>query len=179
MCAIVRTMSPSRPIPRSVPRQRLTFERLGTRLDGLTRKAFTKFGFADDHVLTRWREIVGPQMARQTSPERLSRPQKGSSGGSTLTVRVSGAAALELQHLAPQIIEKINGFYGRPMVARLKLVQGPLPMRPGKGALQTSAAGGLFGSPPPAHTPRITPHYDIEDPDLAQALARLEQAVAR
>lgn len=175
-------MSPStyksRPIPRSIPRQRLTFERLGTRLDGLTRKAFTKFGFADDHVLTRWQEIVGPQMARLTSPERLSRPQKGKSGGSTLTVRVAGAAALEMQHLAPQIIDKINGFYGRPMVARLKLVQGPLPKPAGKPKPQAASAGGLFGSSTPAPKPRITPHYNIEDPDLAQALARLEQAVA-
>ena len=167
----------SRPIPRSIPRQRLTFERLGTRLDGLTRKAFTKFGFADDHVLTRWQEIVGPQMARLTSPERLSRPQKGASGGSTLTVRVAGAAALEMQHLAPQIIDKINGFYGRPMVARLKLVQGPLP-KPASKSKPQAAAGGLFGSSTPASQPDIAPHYDIEDPDLAQALARLEQAVA-
>ncbi|MEO0961130.1 MAG: DciA family protein [Pseudomonadota bacterium] len=170
-------MSPSRPISRSIPRQRLTFERLGTRLDGLTRKAFTKFGFADDHVLTRWQEIVGPQMARLTSPERLSRPQKGKSGGSTLTVRVAGAAALEMQHLAPQIIDKINGFYGRPMVARLKLVQGPLPKPAGKPKPQASA-GSLFGSSAPARKPAITPNYDIEDPDLARALARLEQAVA-
>ncbi|MGD1934244.1 MAG: DUF721 domain-containing protein [Candidatus Phaeomarinobacter sp.] len=168
----------SRPIPRSVPRQRLTFERLGTRLDGLTRKAFTKFGFADDHVLTRWQEIVGPQMARLTSPERLSRPQKGKSGGSTLTVRVAGAAALEMQHLAPQIIDKINSFYGRPMVARLKLVQGPLPARPGKSAQHATSDGGLFGSSSPTNKSDVTPRYDIEDPDLAQALARLEQAVA-
>ncbi len=166
----------SRPIPRSAPRQKLTFERLGTRLDGLTRKAFTKFGFADDHVLTRWREIVGPQLARLTSPERLSRPAKGSSGGSTLTVRVAGAAALEMQHLSPQIIDKINGFYGRPVVGRLKLVQGPLPPAREKPAKN----GSLFDAPADPQTKQsIEPHYDIDDPELAQALARLEDAVAR
>lgn len=173
-------MPTSRPIPKHIPRQRLTFERLGTRLDGLTRKAFTKFGFADDHVLTRWGEIVGPQMARLTSPERLSRPQKGQSKGdkgcSTLTVRVAGAAALEMQHLAPQIIDKINGFYGRPVVARLKLVQGPLPTPREKPSERVS----LFDAPAsPSTKPPTDPHYDIDDPELARALARLEDAVAR
>jgi len=174
------------PAPRSLPRPRLPFKRLGVQLDGLTRKAFTKFGFADDHVITRWHEIVGPELARLTSPERLSRPQKGISGGSTLTVRVAGAAALELQHMAPQIIDKINGFYGRPMVARLKLVQGPLPaeleprLRRARGQVQQ--AGGqqprqpLFGAPP--LQPIVDGTANIDDPELAEALARLAKAVS-
>lgn len=163
-----------RPVSRSAPRRRLPFAKLGPELDKLTRKAFTKYGFADDHVLTRWSEIVGPQLARLTSPERLSRPQRGqhknTSGGSTLTVRVAGAAALEMQHLTPQIIDKINGFYGRPVVSRLKLVQGPLPTPLRKPAKRPS----LFGTPKKT----VTPEYEIDDPELAQALARLEQAVA-
>jgi len=169
-----------RPIPSSIPRQKLSFERLGTRLDGLTRKAFTKFGFADDHVITRWREIVGPEMARLTSPERLSRPQRtgkpGDTSGSTLTVRVAGAAALEMQHMAPQIVDRINGFYGRPVVARLKLVQGPLPDRPSRQrTADTSAASSLFGTPPEKDVSHD--RYAIDDPDLADALARLEREV--
>ena len=38
------------------------------------------------------------------------------------------AAALELQHRAPLLIERVNLFFGRPAVTRLILVQGPLPL---------------------------------------------------
>jgi len=158
---------------RSIPRRRLPFTPLGKSLDGLTRKAFSKFGFADDHVLRRWPEIVGPDLAHLTAPERLSRPQKGARHGSTLTVRVAGAAALEMQHMAPHIIDKINGFYGRPVVGHLKLVQGPLPRKlappqppNARRAGRTAAVRGLDTQP-----------YAIDDADLAQALARLDQAV--
>lgn len=165
-------MPPFRPIPRSVPKRRLELKPLGKTLDGLTRKAFTKFGFADDHVLKRWSEIVGPQMARLTSPERLSRPVKGTGkgthSGSVLTVRVAGAAALEMQHMAPQLVDKINSFYGRPVVGRLKLVQGPLPDKP------KSRSHPKRTTPLPAVD---TARYRIDDPELAGALARFEAAI--
>lgn len=162
----------ARPLPaRTGPKQRLQMTQVGKKLDDITRKAFNKFGFADDHVLKRWPEIVGPELARLTSPERLSRPQKGAATGSVLTVRVAGAAALEMQHMAPAIIDRINGFYGRPQVARLKLVQGPLP------AHTVPVRRKLAGAAKPAVA--VDPSsYEIEDSDLADALARLERAVA-
>ena len=33
-----------------------------------------------------------------------------------------GAIALELQHLEPQIVERINGFFGYRAVAKIKLI---------------------------------------------------------
>ena len=47
-------------------------------------------------------------------------------------MRVEGAFALELQHLAPVIVERINTRYGWRCVGRLALRQGPLarPQRP-------------------------------------------------
>lgn len=82
-----------------------------------------KRGFAEVRVATRWPEIVGENLAGQTLPEKLSR---GRDGG-TLTLRVSGAAALELTYLTPQLIERINTYFGFRAVARLHFVQGPIP----------------------------------------------------
>ena len=36
--------------------------------------------------------------------------------------------ALEVQHMAPQIIERINAHFGAGTLARLQIVQGPLPL---------------------------------------------------
>ena len=48
-----------------------------------------------------------------------------------LKLRAAPGAALELQHRAPLIIERINLFFGRAAVTRLALVQGPLPLASG------------------------------------------------
>ena len=45
----------------------------------------------------------------------------------TLIVRVESAFALELQHLAPLVIERVNAHYGWRCVGRLVLKQGPVP----------------------------------------------------
>jgi hypothetical protein len=68
-----------------------------------------------------WGSIVGPELAAATWPEVLAR-------GGTLKLRVAPAKALELQHRAPLVIERVNLFFGRQAVTRLALVQGPLPL---------------------------------------------------
>ena len=45
-----------------------------------------------------------------------------------LTVKVEGAMALEVQHMAPLILERINQHYGQGAITRLNIVQGPLPL---------------------------------------------------
>lgn len=87
------------------------------------RKAFRRFGFVDSAVVARWPEIVGPDYARHSTPESLSFPHGKRSGG-TLHISVSGAHALMLQHVAPQIIERINRFFGYDAVSRIALRQG-------------------------------------------------------
>jgi hypothetical protein len=70
-----------------------------------------------------WAVIIGPDLADSTWPEALAR-------GGTLKLRVASAKALELQHRAPLVIERVNLFFGREAVTRLTLVQGPLPLAP-------------------------------------------------
>jgi hypothetical protein len=84
-----------------------------------------KRGLAEARIVTEWRAIVGDQVAARSAPERLLRPRQAEAGG-TLRLRVAGAWALEFQHMAPDLLARINGYFGYPAVARLQFVQAPL-----------------------------------------------------
>ena len=88
--------------------------------------ALRRRGFGEWDVLARWPDIVGPELAALTAPEKLQQ-RRGDVAGAILHIRVDGAAAVELQHKTPVVLERINAFYGYRAVDRLKLVQGPLP----------------------------------------------------
>ena len=91
----------------------------------ITAPVLKKRGFRDVQIIENWSEIVCPQLAALSLPEKLSHRGRD---GAVLTVRVEGAMALELQHMVPQILERINQFYGRDAISRLQIIQGPLPM---------------------------------------------------
>jgi hypothetical protein len=111
---------------------------VGAHMARLTAPLARKRGTATARLALEWTQIVGPDIARHSLPERLiggaagpAAPKSASQpAGGTLRLRVDGPLALELQHLAPQLIERINGYFGYPAVARLRIVQGPLPHRP-------------------------------------------------
>lgn len=111
-----------------------------------------------------WAAIVGPDWAEVSWPTTLGRD-------GVLKLRAASGAALELQHRAPLIIERINLFFGRAVVTRLALVQGPLPLAPGAGRPVIPA---LSEGEAKALDRRLS---DIADPDLRAALARLGRAV--
>ena len=98
---------------------------LGAAVARITAPAFRRRGFAEAGILTDWPHIVGSQLASQTEPERLSFA-RGTRVDGTLQVRVSGAWATELQHLAPQVIERVNSYFGYRAVDRLAILQAPL-----------------------------------------------------
>ena len=100
---------------------------LGEAVDAVARPMLGRRGFAGSRVIAEWPSIVGEHLAARSLPERVTRPADGRGSG-TLQVRVaSGALAVELQHLEPLIVERINTYFGYQAVARLKLVHGPLP----------------------------------------------------
>lgn len=112
--------------------------RLAALLPGVTRKALERFGFAYADLLGQWPTIVGPELAAHAVPERIRWPRRvddsdrerpGRRTGGVLVVRVDGPMAVEIQHRAPLIAERINAFYGYFAVAGVKVVQGPLPAR--------------------------------------------------
>ena len=59
-------------------------------------------------------------------PQKLIFPRGGKTDA-ILHLRVASGYALELQHIAPQIIDRINGFFGFRAVADLRYAQGPIP----------------------------------------------------
>ncbi|GJD98215.1 DUF721 domain-containing protein [Methylobacterium isbiliense] len=90
---------------------------------------FAAQGFASTDILASWPEIVGERLARVCRPEKFEWPRRRKAAGDarsdpgTLVVRVDGAFALELQHLAPVVIERINAHYGWACVGRISLRQ--------------------------------------------------------
>jgi len=111
-----------------------------------------------------WAAIVGADWAAVAWPSALGRD-------GVLRVRAASTAALELQHRAPLLIERINCFFGRSVVTRLALVQGPLPIDSpsSEPPILARAAGEVT-----VLDERLS---GIADPQLRAALDRLGRAV--
>jgi len=87
------------------------------------RTAFRRFGFVQSSVVTRWPEIVGERHAKVCAPEAIRFPPGEKSDG-ILQLVVLPAHAPIIQHVIPEIIERVNRFFGYQAVARVKLRQG-------------------------------------------------------
>jgi len=90
------------------------------------RAAFRRFGFVQSSVVSRWAEIVGPRFAAASAPESIRFPH-GKREGGVLTLVVRGAHGPMMQHIAPEIIERVNRFFGYAAVARIAFRHGELP----------------------------------------------------
>jgi hypothetical protein len=86
-------------------------------LPDVGRAAFRKFGFVQHSVVSRWSEIVGERYARVSVPESIRFPQ-GKREQGVLSLVVSGAHAPMMQHIGPEIVERVNRFFGYPAVAK-------------------------------------------------------------
>lgn len=141
------------------------------------RDAAAGHGFAEPEVLLRWAEVVGERLARVCTPVKVSY-SRSQDLGATLLVRAAGARAIEVEHLGPRILERVNQFYGYRAVHRLKITQ----------TTGHAGATGFAEPPPPALTgpdaaPRTpTPGAEaraadltrgIENPELRAALTRM------
>ena len=144
---------------------------LAAMLPRIARPAFGKRGFAEAGVLTDWPVIVGPVLAAETRPIKLSFPRGARTEG-TLQIRVTSAFSTELQHLAPLVIERINRYFGYGAIARLTLSQGPV-IRPPRNKRRP------LPDPEPEALRRLeTRVAAIEDEELRAALAGLGRQVA-
>ena len=135
------------------------------------RTAFRRFGFVQSSVVTRWPEIVGPRHARVCTPESIRFPPGEKSGG-ILQLVVIPAHAPIIQHVIPEIVERVNRFFGYNAVARVKLRQGEV---------KAPAA-----SEPKASSPSLRPVpielgdslRDIGDPELRAVLESLARSMS-
>ena len=97
---------------------------MGRSLAPLLRELDKKFGQGPGALIARWREVVGPEIARRTEPVKLVKGRNGAA--SSLEIRVAGPAAAIIQHQAHDILARVNLFLGPDAVQKLRIVQGPL-----------------------------------------------------
>ncbi len=136
--------------------------------------AFARQGFASTGLVTHWDDIVGAEIAGHAEPIRMTWPREADPDDpepATLVLRCEGPAAIEIQHLAGVIIERVNRFFGWQAVGRIALRQAPLVRRRKRPSPPA----------PDAETARRIAESmtDIADEDLRAALGRLGAAVRR
>ena len=138
----------------------------------LIRPLVRKRGFFQTEIILHWAEIVGRDLEKFTMPVKYIQPRGENAGGGTLVIRVSGPVAIELQHRMPQIIDRVNTYFGYRAVERIKMMQGDI-SRPER----------------TVHTPTSVPEGNIaraseiniakiEDPHLREVLTRLGRHIA-
>lgn len=153
---------------------------VGAYVPAIARKVFEAHGFPSASILSDWPEIIGADFAAITAPERLAWPRGGHQShtdeqsprrtpshrrtGATLFLRVEGPRSLEVQHIAPQLLERINTYFGYRAVAELRIIQGPV-MRD------------VPPEPPAREVKGVELDKEIEDEKLRAALEKLGEGI--
>ncbi len=143
---------------------------IGDLMPAIGRTAFRRFGFVQSSVVTRWPEIVGAAHARHCAPESIRFPVGEKSQG-TLHLVVSPAHAPIIQHVIPEIIERVNRFFGYRAVAQVRMRQG--------------VVAAPRGAQPAAAPPSLRPVpielgdslRDVGDPELRAVLESLARSL--
>ena len=119
-------------------------------------------------MVSRWAEIVGARYAGVSAPESIRFPQ-GKRANGTLTLIVAGAHAPMMQHIAPEIVDRVNRFFGYPAVEKVVIRQGvvarpaPKPARPELRPVPIELGESLRA---------------VGDPELRQVLESLARGIA-
>lgn len=94
-------------------------------------------GFASTDIITGWPEIIGERLAQFSRPVKIEWPRRrafsedGQGGeGATLVLKVESAFALDIQHMVPVLIERVNARYGWRCIGKVVIKQGPVPHAP-------------------------------------------------
>lgn len=137
-------------------------------------------GFGEASLLLQWPAIVGERVAAICAPEKLQWPARGRKAAperpqepATLALRVEPGFGLEIQHLVPVIMERVNGHLGWRCVGRIVLRQQ---------ALESRSSAPPRRPPPPDPAARAAAEASTEgvaEEGLRAALVRLgERALA-
>lgn len=130
-------------------------------------------GFASTEVISRWGDIVGPEIAAHSEPLKINwprTPDRETAEPATLVLRVEGPAAIEIQHLSAVILERVNRFFGWQAIGRIAIRQAPLRRRepPPVRKIDEAAAARIAEGLP-----------NVKDDSLREALGRLGAAIKR
>lgn len=100
----------------------------------LSKASFARYGFAYGDLIAQWPAIVGVKLAQHCEPERIRWPKAAAldekQAGGILVIRAAAGRGLELQYEGPQIIERINQFFGYGAITSLKIMQGHFSPKP-------------------------------------------------
>lgn len=134
------------------------------------RAAFRRFGFVQSSIVTRWGDIVGSKYAEVSAPESIRFPVGQKSSG-TLNLIVASGFAPMMQHVLPEIVERVNRFFGYNAVAKVAMKQGMVERRDAE------------RRPPPKMLKPIPMEMgeglrEIGDPELRSVLESLAQGLA-
>jgi len=132
--------------------------------------AFRRFGFMQASIVTRWAEIVGERHAEISAPESIRFPA-GKKADGTLFLTVTSGYGPIIQHLLPEIIERVNRFFGYAAVAKVAIKQGQVVRREPE------------RRPPPANLKPVPVELgdslrDIGDPELRAVLEAMARGLA-
>lgn len=157
----------------SPPKRRRNASPLADLVGKTVGDAFARQGFAAVEVVTHWQEIVGEELARRSEPIKLIWPRRDDPDSiGVLQVRVEGAYALEIQHLHPVIIERVNRYFGWRCIGRLAIRQGPVSFRRNRPARRKE--------PTPEEIEKTRQSLGkFESDALADAVARLGTLIKR
>jgi hypothetical protein len=101
---------------------------------GLIAEALAARGLGEASLIADWPAIVGGTLARHARPIELKWPPRTArrdpdapAAPATLVLRVESAFALEAQHSASVIVDRVNAHLGWRCVDKIAFRQGPLP----------------------------------------------------
>jgi hypothetical protein len=114
------------------PRFRPQPRPLADLVDGCIGGVLAAQGFTASDIVVSWADIVGDRLALYCRPVKVEWPRGAGRSDdrrepATLVVRVESAFALELQHVAPLVIDRVNAHYGWRCIGRIVMKQGPVP----------------------------------------------------
>lgn len=136
-----------------------------------------RLGLSQAALITNWPEIAGERLAAVCEPVRLIWPACGPrrdpdkpTEPATLVLRAAPGFALELQHLAPVLLARVNAHLGWRAADRVQIRQEPLRRR-------EKPARKRLAIDPQARAQAQAATQNIEDAALRAALARLGAAL--
>lgn len=125
-----------------------------------------------------WSELAGADYAKTTRPEKIDWPRRRNEDDpfepGVLIVACEPSVALFFQHEQPQIIERVNLFFGFEAIKRLKILQRPVLQL---GDVTSDKTEKALSSKDQSKLNDIL--GEIEDPEIREKLAKLGSGIYR